>query len=60
MATITISDLRPAGIEMFGDSESYLDGITEQDMEDILGGGWYISGSVNNQGIWVQFSWVWR
>jgi hypothetical protein len=45
---------------MFRDSESYLDGITEQDMEDILGGGWYISGSVNNQGIWVQFSWVWR
>ncbi len=60
MATITISDLRPAGSELFLDSESYLNNLTESEMEELLGGGWYVIGSINQNGVWVQFSWAWR
>lgn len=60
MATITISDLRPAGSELFLDSESYLNNLTDSEMEELLGGGWYLKGSINRNGVWVQFSWAWR
>jgi len=39
MANITISDLRPAGADLFSDSESYLTDLTESEMLGTLGGG---------------------
>ena len=38
MANISISDLRPAGADLFLDSESYLNDLTEQEMMGTLGG----------------------
>ena len=38
MASITISDLRPAGTDLFQDSESFLHELTEQEVGDVLGG----------------------
>lgn len=38
MANITISDLRPAGADLFSDSESYLTDLTESEMLGTLGG----------------------
>ncbi|QLE39981.1 hypothetical protein FD723_05565 [Nostoc sp. C052] len=60
MATIKISDLHPAGSEFFIDSESYLNDLTENEIENLLGAGWYIRFSFNNRGIQVCFSWAWR
>ncbi|NES78077.1 MULTISPECIES: hypothetical protein [unclassified Okeania] len=44
MAKINISDLNPAGADLFLDSESYLNDLTEGEMANTLGGGsccWY-------------------
>ena len=41
MANIDISDLSPAGADLFLDSESYLNDLTEGEMENTLGGGWF-------------------
>ncbi|WP_293164645.1 hypothetical protein [Okeania sp. SIO2C9] len=38
MANINISDLHPAGADLFLDSESYLNDLTEQEMTNTLGG----------------------
>ena len=38
MANIVISDLRPAGSELFMDSESYLTDLTEDDCNRFIGG----------------------
>ena len=38
MANINISDLRPAGADLFLDSESYLNDLTEGEMTKTLGG----------------------
>lgn len=38
MATIAISDLHFSGSEFFSDSESYLDEITNQELNSIQGG----------------------
>ncbi|MEA5603412.1 hypothetical protein [Nostoc sp. UHCC 0252] len=38
MANIAISNLRPAGADLFQDSESFLHELTEQEVTDILGG----------------------
>ncbi len=38
MANIVISELRPAGSELFMDSESYLTDLNEQEMMNTLGG----------------------
>ena len=38
MANIIISDLEPAGANLFRDSESFLDELTEQEVGDVLGG----------------------
>ena len=38
MANINISDLRPAGADLFLDSESYLNDLTEGEMINTLGG----------------------
>ena len=40
MANINISDLSPAGADLFLDSESYLNDLTEGEMVNTLGGGW--------------------
>lgn len=39
MANITISELRPAGADLFSDSESYLYDLNESEMLDTLVGG---------------------
>jgi hypothetical protein len=38
MASIIISDLEPAGANLFRDSESFLHELTEQEVGDVLGG----------------------
>ena len=38
MANIDISDLSPAGADLFLDSESYLNDLTEGEMTNTLGG----------------------
>ena len=38
MANINISDLSPAGADLFLDSESYLNDLTEGEMINTLGG----------------------
>jgi hypothetical protein len=38
MANILISDLEPAGANLFRDSESFLHELTEQEVGDVLGG----------------------
>ena len=38
MASITISELRPAGSELFQDSESFLNELNDQEMLGIAGG----------------------
>jgi hypothetical protein len=48
MASITISDLRPAGTDLFRDSESFLHELTEQEVGNVLGlGPW-----------WVKIAWT--
>jgi hypothetical protein len=43
MANITISELRPAGADLFSDSESYLTDLTGSETLGTLGGGGSIS-----------------
>jgi hypothetical protein len=38
MASIKISDLRPSGCDLFGDSESFLDDLSDNDLATINGG----------------------
>ncbi|WP_138499835.1 hypothetical protein [Nostoc sp. PA-18-2419] len=38
MATIKISDLHPAGSELFVDSESYLNNLTDEELNRTQGG----------------------
>ncbi len=38
MANIVISELRPAGFDLFSDSESYLTDLNEQEIMDTQGG----------------------
>lgn len=38
MAYITISDLRPAGSELFADSESFMNDLVDGELE-VMGGG---------------------
>ena len=57
MANINISDLRPAGVDLFLDSESYINDLTEGEMiNKIVGGSWTYWGSViqNIQNIGVN------
>ncbi|OUL30845.1 hypothetical protein BV378_02945 [Nostoc sp. RF31YmG] len=39
MATIKISELRPAGSELFQDSESFLNELNEKEISTAVGGG---------------------
>jgi hypothetical protein len=46
MAYITISDLRPAGSELFADSESFMNDLVDGELEAISGGAtWTITTS---------------
>ena len=47
MANINISDLRPAGADLFLDSESYLNDLTEGEMTNTLGGSFMICTSTS-------------
>lgn len=38
MANIKISELRPAGVELFQDNESFLDELNERETLTVLGG----------------------
>ena len=38
MANITISDLRPAGADLFSDSESYMHDLTDNELNVTQGG----------------------
>jgi lactobin A/cerein 7B family class IIb bacteriocin len=38
MASIKISDLHPSGFDLFGDSESFLDELNDNDLATINGG----------------------
>ena len=42
MANINISDLSPAGADLFLDSDSYLNDLTEGEMTNTLGGSWWM------------------
>jgi len=46
MASIEISDLRPSGLDLFGDSESFLDDLSDNDLATINGGFWYEVGYI--------------
>ena len=39
MATITISDLSPTGLNLFSDPENYLDELSDNNLTEISGGG---------------------
>ena len=56
MANINISDLSPAGADLFLDSESYLNDLTEGEMINTLGGGWsfFIRTIIRTIGITIQ------
>jgi hypothetical protein len=56
MASIKISDLRPSGLDLFGDSESFLDDLSDNDLATINGASWYELGYVI--GYAVGHSWV--
>jgi hypothetical protein len=46
MASIKISDLRPSGLDLFGDSESFLNDLSDNDLATINGGkaqSWWIT-----------------
>jgi hypothetical protein len=38
MSTISISDLKPSGLDLFLDSENYLDEISESEFTNVVGG----------------------
>ncbi|MBD3886846.1 hypothetical protein IFO70_35000 [Phormidium tenue FACHB-886] len=42
MANLTISDLQPAGLSLFSDSEDYLSDLSESE-QDLQGGIWMVS-----------------
>lgn len=49
MATIKISDLASTGAELFHDSESFLNELTNQEINDVLGGGRLLGITVGGQ-----------
>ncbi|MEH1853589.1 MAG: hypothetical protein V7L11_18395 [Nostoc sp.] len=56
MATIKINNLNAAGSELFTDSESYLNELTEKELENLFGAGWYIKLDWRS----ICMSWAWR
>ena len=46
MANITISDLRPAGADLFSDSESYMHDLTDNELSGTQGGSTLFCGGV--------------
>lgn len=42
MASIAISNLRSTGSELFLDSESFLNELTEQELGNVIGGIWHV------------------
>jgi hypothetical protein len=60
MATITISDLHPAGADFFSDSENYLNDLTDDELEQGMGGAsptvssWFCLTVI---GYWAGYAW---
>lgn len=56
MPSIKISELRPVDSELFQDSESFLDELSERETSDILGGGKEKIGviSLYTEGVWIS------
>ena len=46
MASISISELRPSGADMFQDSESFLNDLTDVESVQVFGGRLIITGKV--------------
>lgn len=44
MSSINISDLHPAGSELFSDSESYMNEISEGQLANVIGGSGFLCG----------------
>ena len=49
MASININDIQPVGLELFADSESFLNTLSD-DAADYIYGGFADSGAVTNSG----------
>ena len=54
MANINISDLRHAGADLFLDSESYLNDLTEGEMTNTFGAFWCPCRWTSRFCVWVQ------
>jgi hypothetical protein len=39
MANIKVNDIKPAGTELFDDSESFMNNLSDSEINNILGGG---------------------
>ncbi len=50
MAKIKISELRPAGSELLQDSESFLNELSDHDLENVVGGA-LIDGDVSQNSV---------
>lgn len=44
MANIVISELRPAGAELFDGSESFMSDLTDSELDATKGGSWFLVG----------------
>ena len=51
MAVIKISELRPAGSELFQDSESFLNELNDQEMSTLGGGDVFITQATASLGV---------
>lgn len=63
MASINISDLRPAGSDLFFDSETYMNEISEGEITSIQGGtnanlSWAISGYLTGKIVDKVAEWI--
>ena len=38
MANIKVKEIQPAGIELFGDSESFMDELSGNELNNVIGG----------------------
>lgn len=43
MANIKVNDIKPAGAELFADSEGYLDELKSDEISNVLGGSWKLN-----------------
>ncbi|MDZ8090997.1 MAG: hypothetical protein RMZ42_03505 [Nostoc sp. DedQUE05] len=58
MATINISDLRPAGYELFSDSEGYMNEVGDGELDIINGGSTPISATLIISALVTSHVWL--